>query len=243
MATRPFRRAVALAAVLALGIAACGEPDDDGDGELAARVAELEAELDDARDQVDDLEAENAELTASLEADDADDVADDDAPDDASDDTTDDAPADDPAPTAEAAQPRTAEGLIDQLRAHLQAGQDDLPDEWEPGATEWEAYDVPDAVQGTYDTPGAVMAALAAETDASQLGQDQWETTIRVLYDEDDEDLAYGAMLSWGFLDDSVAGRDVRITITRTADGWEPGGAEQRFQCLRGVTDDGELCV
>jgi hypothetical protein len=187
------------------------------------RVDDLEAELAEVRDRVDDLESRTAALEAEL----GEDVGE--GPDE---------------PTAsEPARPRTAEGLIDQLRVYLR-DLDALPDGFEPGVTNWTEFEVPEEVQDVYDTPGEVMAQLAAVEDAPQLGTDVWETTIRVLLDEDDPDLAYGAMLSWGFLDDSVEGRDVRITLTRTDDDqWEPGGAEQRFQCIRGVTDDGELCL
>jgi hypothetical protein len=62
-----------------------------------------------------------------------------------------------------------------------------------------------------------------------------------VLLDQSDPDQAYVAVLSYGMADDAVAGRDVRMTITRSDDGWEPGGAEERFHCMRGV--DGDLCV
>jgi hypothetical protein len=234
-----MRRVTTLTSLLVLGAVAvgCGAegPDTAVDAVTVApesaalgstaddRVDDLEAELAEVRDRVDDLESRTAALEAEL----GEDVGE--GPDE---------------PTAsEPARPRTAEGLIDQLRVYLR-DLDALPDGFEPGVTNWTEFEVPEEVQDVYDTPGEVMAQLAAVEDAPQLGTDVWETTIRVLLDEDDPDLAYGAMLSWGFLDDSVEGRDVRITLTRTDDDrWEPGGAEQRFQCIRGVTDDGELCL
>ena len=199
-------------------------PDEPGSDEPATdqpadgRIDQLEAELAEVRDRVDGLDLRTEALEQQLG----------------------EQPSE---PDTEAARPRTPEGLIDQLRVHVR-DLDALPDEFEPGVTDWTSFEVPDEVDGTYDTPGEVVAELAAVTDAPQLGTDVWETTIRVLLDEDDPDLAYGAVLSWGFLDDSVEGRDVRVTLTRTDDDrWEPGGAEQRFHCMRGVTDDGELCI
>ncbi|GEM_PF-2294720 len=217
-------------------IAACGDadPDDGPDPQDQQRIEELEAELDQLRDRVDELEQENEaledEVTALREA-----VPDDDVNDDAA------APIEWP---DEVADVWTAEGLIDQLRVHLRDPEAEMPEGWEPGMTAWAPFEVPDAVLGVYDTPGEVMAELAAVVDAPLLGRDQWEVTIRVLTDADDPDLAYGALLGWGFLDDSVVGRDIRITLTRTDDQrWEPGGAEQRQHCMRGVSDDQTACI
>ncbi len=228
---------------LLLAVAACGPQAEEGvdaAGEQAQeRIAELEEELAGARDQVAALEEDNQALEdelAALEA--AATEEDEDAGDEPDAGATPDLDG--------VADIRTAEGLIDQLRVHLRDpdATSDVVEGWEPGTTGWAPYEVPEAVKGPYDTPGAVVAALATETGAPLLGVEQWETTIRVLLDDDDPDLAYGAVLGWGFLDDAVVGRDIRITLTRTDDDrWLPGGAEQRQHCLRGVSDDGELCV
>ncbi|TVR32134.1 MAG: hypothetical protein EA388_12465 [Nitriliruptor sp.] len=230
----------ALLLVLLLALTACGdpEPDDQADPQAQERIEELEAELEQLKDRVGELEQENQALEDELAArEDADPEDDPDAADEQP------APTD---PLEDVADTWTAEGLIDQLRVHLQDPglEAEMPEGWEPGKTDWVPFEAPDGVAGTYDTPGEVVAALAAAIDAALLGRDQWETTIRVLTDEDDPDLAYGAVLGWGFLDDSVVGRDVRITLTRTDDDrWEPGGAEQRQHCMRGVTDDGTACT
>jgi hypothetical protein len=134
---------------------------------------------------------------------------------------------------------RSAEGLHEQLR--LRFGTDELPEEHEPGTTDWRDREAPADVAETYDTPGELAFALAAALDAEALGEDLWETTTRVLHDQSDADQAYVAVLSWGFADDAVVGRDVRMTITRTDGGWAPGGVEERHHCLRGVDDD--VCV
>lgn len=239
---QPRQGLAALAAFLLIA-AGCGPEEPSADPADQDRIAELEASLAEAEARITDLEVQNEGLEEQLEAArDAGDAADDANGRDAPDEEATDAPDG----LDDVAELRTAEGLIDQLRVHIRASQEatGLPAEWEPAVTPWVAYEVPDPVARTYDTPGDVVAALARAADAQLLGRDQWETTIRVLMDEDDPDLAYGAVLSWGLLDDAVRGRDVRITLTRTDDGqWEPGGAEQRFHCLRGLTDDGELCV
>ena len=223
--------------VLLLVLAGCADPDDGTDAPAQPRLEELEAELTAAQEQLAELERRNEALEAELEA------LRDAPPDDGPDGVADEAAAPMPWPS-EAARLWTAEGLIDQLRVHLRDPEADLPEGWEPGMTEWVAFEVPPGVSGAYGTPGEVVAALAAEVDAPLVGEDQWETTIRALPDEDDPDLAYGAVLGWGFLDDSIVGRDIRITLTRTADGrWEPGGAEQRQHCRRGVTDDQAACL
>jgi outer membrane murein-binding lipoprotein Lpp len=240
--------------VLVLVLAGCGDDGtDDPDPAARERVEELEAELDEARSRIDELEERNDELEADLRAaredgpadepEDAQDEGDADA-DDAGDGTEETADETDPPnwPT-EVAQERTAEGLIDQLRLHVRDLDDaEMPEGWQPGTTEWEPFELPDGVRGTYDTPGEIVAELAAALYVRQLGQDTWETTVRVLLDEDDPDLAYGAVLGWGFLDDAVLGEDIRITLTRTDDErWEAGGAEVRAHCMRGV--DGTMCL
>ena len=236
-----MRRLTVMAALVVLGTSTFGcvvggAPEVGPDAAVATlepaaddRLDALEAELAEVRGRVDDLEARTAGPGTQP-----------------GEDSTE--PGEDSAGPAEpgAARPaplRAPEALIDQPRVYLR-DLDDLPEGSEPGVTDWTAFEVPDEVQGVYGTPGEVVAQLAAVEDAPRLGTEVWETTIRVLLDDDDPDLAYGAMLSWGLLDDSIEGRDVRITLTRTDDDrWQPGGAEQRFHCIRGVTDDGELCV
>jgi outer membrane murein-binding lipoprotein Lpp len=243
--------------VLVFVLAGCGDDGtDDPDPAAQDRVEELEGELDEARSRIDELEERNDALEADLRAaredgpadepedpQDADDADADDAGDagDAGEGTADGTePPDWP---TEVAQERTAEGLIDQLRLHVRDLDDaEMPEGWQPGTTEWEPFELPDEVRGTYDTPGEIVAELAAVLYVPQLGQDTWETTVRVLLDEDDPDLAYGAVLGWGFLDDAVLGEDIRITLTRTEDErWEAGGAEVRAHCMRGV--DGTMCL
>jgi hypothetical protein len=134
---------------------------------------------------------------------------------------------------------RSAEGLPEQLRLLFDPGE--LPEGFEPGTTGWRDHDPPAGLDEAYGSPGELALALAVALDAEALGEDLWETTTRVLPDQSDPDQAYVAVLSWGLADDAVVGRDVRMTITRSDDGWEPGGAEERHHCQRGV--DGDRCT
>lgn len=147
------------------------------------------------------------------------------------------APETGPSPAA----PFSAEGLTDQLHAHFL---DDLPEGFEPGPTPWRDRQVPagfGADGDRFDTPGAAMVALAdAVGGAEGLGSESWEIAVRVLSPEAG-DRARGAVLMWGFRDDSVAGTDVRVDLRRDGAGWYVRAAETRDHCWRGVTDG--LCV
>jgi hypothetical protein len=239
-----FRTTTAAVATMAVLAVSCGT-DDGGDQADAERVAALEDRLADAEQRTAELAAENADLEAELEAARAE--ADGEADDGADDDATDDG---DGAGTVRvrrtvdargaAPQPiRSPEGLSEQLRLLFDPGE--VPEGFEPATTEWGSRPVPDGLEEVYGSPGELAMALAAGLDAESLGMEQWETTTRVLLDPSDDDQAYVAVLSWGFADDAVAGRDVRMTITRTDEGWAPGGAEERHHCRRGV--DGDLCL
>jgi hypothetical protein len=222
---------VALAALVAV---ACGTEDGDDQAASEERIAALEEELAQAERRADELADRNAELEAELEAERADS---DPEPRTDEDEPTEPDATPDPAPSPQPM--RSAEGLNEQLRLLFDPG--DLPEGYEPGSTDWRPHDPPADLDDTYGSPGELAIALAAALDAGSLGQDLWETTTRVLLDQSDPDQAYVAVLSYGMADDAVAGRDVRMTITRSDDGWEPGGAEERFHCMRGV--DGDLCV
>jgi hypothetical protein len=222
---------VALAALVAV---ACGTEDGDDQAAGEDRIAALEEELAQAERRADDLAEENAELEAELEA-----ARADEGPEAGTDEDGTTEPDETPEPAASPQPMRSAEGLNEQLRLLFDPG--DLPDGYEPDSTDWRPHDAPADLDGSYGSPGELAFALAAALDAGSLGQDLWETTTRVLLDRSDPDQAYVAVLSYGMADDAVAGRDVRMTITRSDDGWEPGGAEERFHCMRGV--DGDLCV
>ncbi len=218
----PIRsRTVASALVLALGLAACGTDDERAQDDAHVeedRLAEVEQERDDARELAEERAAEIERLDREVER-------------------LEDQLAQAPEEPASPQPLRTPEGLTDQLRLHLGFG--DLPEGFDPGSTGWTSFDLPTAAVGTYAEPGDAAAAVLHELEAAGLGLDVWEATARVLLDPEDQALAYAAVLSWGWADDAVIGRDVRVTLTRTDDGeWETGGAEARHHCIRGVTDD-----
>lgn len=215
-------RAGGLVVALALAAAACGV--DDGDDDLGARLDEVEQERDEAEERAASLAEENErleeeldELRAELDRD----------PDD------EEPPAPEPL--------RTPEGLVDPLRLHLP--RDDLPEGHEPATTAWSPFDLPDELEQTHPSPGRAAGSLLAALEADGLGQDVWEATARVLLDPEDQDTAHAAVLSWGWADDAVEGRDVRVTLTRTEEGqWRLGDAQVRQHCRRGVADE-QRCV
>lgn len=137
--------------------------------------------------------------------------------------------------------PFTPAALTDQLHAYFL---DDLPEEFEPGTTPWRDEAVPAAFTDggdRFDAPGALMVALAERLGAAEgLGTESWEVALRVLSPEGGR-RARGALLLWGFRDDSVAGTDLRVQLRRDSSGWYVRSAETRERCWRGVSD--ELCV
>ncbi len=120
-------------------------------------------------------------------------------------------------------------------------------DDFEPGTTLWAETDheIPARLTEEGDertsTPGALLSELTEAlrlTDA--LGQDVWEQTTRVFYEDDDH--VTGMIMQWGIKDDSMAGTDFRVRMGRDDDGWFVAEVEQRFHCARGVTED-QLCL
>lgn len=217
---------LALLGATVLLMAGCAAPEEPGDepssSELREERDELRTQLDATEEELRAAEAELERLQERVDRRDAEDET--------------------PEPEPDApARPRTPEGLIDQPRASIDP--EGLPEGFEPGTTPWESYDLPEAVDGAFERPGDVAFEIAEAIGGTNLGgpDGAWETTVRVLLDEDDPDLATAAVLRWGFLDDAVAGEDVRVTLVRDDEGWRAGGAERRLHCIRGVTEDG-LC-
>jgi hypothetical protein len=151
-----------------------------------------------------------------------------------------------PEPTAgqdpAAASPFSEEGLVQQL--HALARPVDPALGHAPAAAPFEPSDIPEgfaAGQSGYATPGELVVALAAELGADGLGQDAWEIAARVLHEDPGADTALGAVLVWGFADDSVGGSTLLLSLARGDGGWHVTQAHQRAECRRGVTEDG-LC-
>lgn len=129
------------------------------------------------------------------------------------------------------AQPRMAE-----LRRQAPGGP-----EYVPATTAWrvreDAPAVPARTSGPAASPGAVVAEMAVALGwADILGEAAWEQTTRIWREEDQ---AVGVVLLWGLQDDAVAGRDLRVHLRRSREGWEVERVEERFHCRRKVTDDG----
>lgn len=133
------------------------------------------------------------------------------------------------------AQPR-----LDAYRARIPPGLG-----WTPRATAWRPAGPALAARlagiPPAGTPGAVVAAVqAALEESGALGFDVWETTSRLLVRGDDA--ATAVVLRWGFQDDALAGHDVRVELRRGAAGWTVESSWERYQCRRGVSDEG-LCL
>jgi hypothetical protein len=141
------------------------------------------------------------------------------------------------------------EGLTAQLRvAEMRAR---TPPElgYEPGTTPWQPWDRelpamfgrPAAEEHQqWDTPGRLVGDLVGILGlADPLGENVWEITIRVL--ETGEAEAVATVLEWGFKDDAMAGRDLRIVLARGPGSWYVERVEERYHCRRAVSDG--LCV
>lgn len=219
---------LALAAAGLLLVTACAGGEGD-------RVAQLEQELEQAHRDNEELQARIADLDEQLAG----------QPDGGGE-PGGDAPGqpgeggEGGGASGEPEQPWTPEGLTDQLRTLFPPS--DPPEGWTPGTTDWEPFDLPDGfADAVHEELGLVGVALLEVLEGPALGLNAWESTVRALPD-DDPDRGEVAVLSWGIADDAVQGRDVRVTVTRSADGWQAEGAEVRHHCARGVTDD-DLCV
>lgn len=129
-----------------------------------------------------------------------------------------------------------AQPALDRLRERIPS---DLG--YTPGTTEWRitAMDQ-EAREASAGSPGRLLQKVAlALGDGDFLGSEAWEQTLRVWQHNTHE--AVGVILYWGYKDDSLAGRDLRLTMTLADDRWQPIELEERFQCRRGVANG--LCL
>jgi hypothetical protein len=114
-----------------------------------------------------------------------------------------------------------------------------------PGTTDWRDLSGPLppglAAQQGGEHPGELLHRIGDAMDfPTALGRDVWEVTYRI-YEESDT-LATGLILTWGLQDDSITGRDLRVTMRRSDTGWHAAEVEERFHCSRSVTPEG-LCA
>jgi hypothetical protein len=135
------------------------------------------------------------------------------------------------------AQPRLAD-----LRARIppDLGYTPATSPWKPSRREVPAR-LADPDHAQADAPGILLYRLVEAWKLPEaLGQYVWEHTARVHIDGDDH--AYGIVLVWGLQDDSLAGTDLRVRMRRKGASWFITAVEERYQCARGITDDG-LCI
>ncbi|UCZ53546.1 hypothetical protein LGQ02_01745 [Bacillus shivajii] len=117
---------------------------------------------------------------------------------------------------------------------------------WMRGTTEWRDWEG-DAdhfylpTDESWETPTALMYEWMLEEETmSWLGLDVWETTLRIEYPS--EYKAVGYILNYGFKDDSVAGRDMKLTMHQNKAYWYLDEVKVRDQCARNVSEDKDLC-
>jgi hypothetical protein len=135
------------------------------------------------------------------------------------------------------AQPRLAD-----LRSRIppDLGHTPATTAWQPTRRELPAS-LADPDRAQADAPGIILYRLIEAWNLHEaLGQDVWEHTARVHIDADDH--AYGVVLAWGLQDDALAGTDLRVRMRRQDAGWFVTEVDERYQCARGVTEDG-LCI
>jgi hypothetical protein len=110
------------------------------------------------------------------------------------------------------------------------------------GSSDWRELPLDDEIaELEAATPGRLLDRLALELgDVDLLGTDVWEMTLRILQSR--EDVAEGIILFWGFQDDAIAGRDLKVAMRLRGDLWRAEALQERFQCRRGVTGEG-LCL
>lgn len=130
----------------------------------------------------------------------------------------------------------TAQPALDRLRERVGSDRGHAP-----GTTEWRSAPMHQEARETRaGSPGRLLQKIAlALGDGDFLGSDVWEQTVRVW--QSDEQNAVGVILYWGYKDDSMAGRDLRLTMVLDTNLWRPVELEERFQCRRGVANG--LCL
>lgn len=93
------------------------------------------------------------------------------------------------------------------------------------------------AVEGAFPSAEDLMAAVAdgyteaADNAFRQEGEQRFEA--RLLCDPSGAE-TQGAVVEWGFLDDSVVGADLRLLLVEGTDGWQVAESERRSHCRRG---------
>ena len=118
---------------------------------------------------------------------------------------------------------------------------------WEQVSTNWRKLDgefdeTISSPNQFWQSPGMLMLAFMTDLEVSYfLGQDVWEINSRIEFT--DENNANGYILSYGWLDDSIAGNDIKLTMKKDNGFWYIEYAEEREQCYRGLDKTKGLCL
>jgi len=118
---------------------------------------------------------------------------------------------------------------------------------WEQASTNWRKLDgefdeTISSPNQSWQSPGMLMLAFMTDVEVSYfLGQDVWEINSRIEFT--DENNANGYILSYGWLDDSIAGSDIKLTMKKDNGFWYIEYAEEREQCYRGLDKTKGLCL
>ena len=138
------------------------------------------------------------------------------------------------------------EGFGAQFRMELAKAHSEDSEYSDPGTTGWteSERELPEELGADgegYRSPGMVLNRVEEAMRFDQgLGTELWEQTQRVRMDGEGE--ARGIILRWGMKDDAMMGSDLRVRMEEGEDGWYATKLEERWHCMRGVTDDG-LCM
>lgn len=111
----------------------------------------------------------------------------------------------------------------------------------QPGTTPWQKSTQSTAATESerFSSPHVGLAAFVTDQIEASLGIDTWEVVTRL---KTFDTTAIGAVLLWGLKDDAIAGIDYRLTFSLDVGGWYLSKLEERYHCIRGVSEDG-LCL
>lgn len=103
--------------------------------------------------------------------------------------------------------------------------------------TGWKEERVPEGFaqrDGSFASPEALLDALLPPSS---------EGGSRVVKLSARGEGTVGTVLEEGLPDDSVAGKETRVRMTKADNGWHVTSLERRLICRRGVATDSDLCV
>jgi cell division protein FtsB len=119
--------------------------------------------------------------------------------------------------------------------------QSDTPFAHRPGTTSWQSLELGDLDEVHRPTPGELLFTIMGGTEQRippphWLGQGLDEVKVRLRQTAPDR--AEGLVLYWGFRDDSIIGRDLKLVMKKHNDRWSITTLAERYHCQRGVSDE-----